>query len=106
MVSQEGHSAELLQVKRDEAPAGDSSRDQAHGGPRDADSTERFRKVPRLGRGGEGRGGDVESKGPLYKLCESVGGAACDVGSRSCWVAEPSGAFRFLSLARRTKGQG
>jgi hypothetical protein len=48
MVSQEGHSAYLLQVKRDEAPAGDSSRDQAHGGPRDADTTERFRKVQSL----------------------------------------------------------
>lgn len=56
MVSQEGHSAQLLKVKRDEAPAGGSSREQAHGGLRDADTTKRLRKVPRLGRGGEGRG--------------------------------------------------
>jgi hypothetical protein len=72
MVSQERHSAQLLQVELDEAPAGDSSRDQAHGGPIDADSTERFGKVPRLGRDGAERGGDVESKGPLYKLGEHV----------------------------------
>jgi hypothetical protein len=53
MVSQEGHSAQLLKVKRDEAPAGGSSREQAHGGLRDADTTKRLLKVPRLGRGGE-----------------------------------------------------
>jgi hypothetical protein len=56
MVSQKWHSAQLLKVKRDEAPAGDSSRDQAHGGLKDAGISDRFRKVPRLGRGGEGRG--------------------------------------------------
>ena len=57
MVSQEGHSAQLLKVKRDEAPAGGSSREQAHGGLRDADTTKRLLKVPRLRRGrwGEGR---------------------------------------------------
>ena len=55
MVSQKWHSAQLLKVKRDEAPAGDSSRDQAHGGLKDAGISDRFRKVPRLGRGGEAR---------------------------------------------------
>jgi len=50
MVSQKWHSAQLLKVKRDEAPAGDSSRDQAHGGLKDAGISDRFRKVPRLGR--------------------------------------------------------
>jgi hypothetical protein len=55
VVSQEGHSAQLLKVKRDEAPAGGSSREQAHGGLRDADTTKRLLKVPRLGRGGEVR---------------------------------------------------
>jgi hypothetical protein len=56
MVSQKRHSAQLLKVKRDEAPAGDSSRDQAHGGLKDAGISDRFRKVPRLGRGGEESG--------------------------------------------------
>jgi hypothetical protein len=43
----------------DEAPAGGSSREQAHGGLRDADTTKRFRTVPRLGRRGEGRGREM-----------------------------------------------
>ena len=75
MVSQERHSAQMLQVKRDEAPGGDSSRDQAHGGPRDADSTERFRKVPRLGRDGEGRGPAVVIAG-LRSALDGLTGAS------------------------------
>jgi hypothetical protein len=58
----------------DEAPAGGSSREQAHGGLRDADTTKRFRTVPRLGRRGEGRGGgDVARKDLGYKLRGFVG---------------------------------
>jgi hypothetical protein len=76
MVSQEGHSAQLLKVKRDEAPAGGSSREQAHGGLRDADTTKRLLKVPRLGRGGEGRGRDGAGKDGEQWCGGCVGGAA------------------------------
>lgn len=73
MVSQERHSAQLLKVKRDEAPAGDSSRDQAHGGLKDAGISDRFRKVPRLGRGGEGA--PIRSRGTIEVTTGCLGSA-------------------------------